>query len=134
MVAHAASRLMRGRLIPLAFAALAVLSPGVRAVDVPGIAIGRNGDDDPCINPAALREDPKTILHVASHCTFFVELRVYENEQGNLVIAVTFMVAEHGESFVVECARPERLPQPGWPGQGQGERYACWDTSPSWMT
>lgn len=134
MVAHAASRSMRGRLILLASVALAVLSPGVRAVDVPAIAIGRNGDD-PCINPAALREDPKTILSVAAHCTFFVEVRVYENEHGNIVVSITFAIAEHGETLVFECARPDRLPQPAFPGHGAGDRYGpCWDPTPAWMT
>lgn len=135
MVAHAASRFMRGRLIPLAFVALAVLSPGVRAADVPAIVIGKNGDDDPCINPAALREDPSTILSIAAHCTFFLEVKVYENEQGRVVVSITFAIAEHGETFVVECTRPDRLPKPALPGHGPGERYGpCWDTSPAWMT
>lgn len=130
---------MRGRFLLVAALLLpALTAPAQAALLDGGVALGDGSEEDPCLDVMAAVHDPvravyepETVLHFASHCTFNVAVSFQQTqdstvvtidaepvkivieramENGTLVITIAVAYAEHGESFVVRCSDPDRLP------------------------
>jgi hypothetical protein len=113
---------MLGRIFPLLLLALLPVPPALAAPFA--------GGDDPCLDPSALPGNPQAFLVFDDECTLRAVVTFDRTERG-FVLSVTLYVADHVQRFVLECARPEHVPDPPIPGQPR-RNDPCW--SDAWMT